>query len=237
MNKKTCLSVFMVLIIVLIFPSLAAATGNITVSSVPPGSKVLVDGIETGATTPTTIESVSSGTHYLLLRLTGYQDYTQNVIVNNNATSTISVTLSAVTTTAQQITNGSIKVESNPSNAAVFLNTEYQGKTPLTLYNVTHGTYRIQVQKIGYEDWSERISVTSGVRTDVYAPLETEVTDTTAATSIPTASTVKTTVSRTSTAKVPTSWPSGTSTPASPLSALAVIGAIGFGIVAIKRRN
>jgi hypothetical protein len=227
----------MVLSTGLVFPSLAAATGNITVSSVPPGATVLVDSIGTGAITPTTIERVSNGTHYILLRLTGYQDYTQNVIVNDNATSTISVTLTAVTITTQQITNGSIKVESNPSNAAVYLNSEYQGKTPLTLYNISHGTYRIQVQKIGYQDWSERISVASGVRTDVYAPLETEVTDTTTATSIPTPSTVKTTVSRTSTAKVPTPWPAGTSTPASPLSALAVIGAIGFGFAAINRRK
>ena len=128
MNKKTYLLVFTVLTIGLIFPSLAAATGNITVSSVPPGATVLVDSIGTGATTPTTIESVSNGTHYILLRLTGYQDYTRNVMVNDNATSTVSVTLTAVTTTTQQTTNGSIKIESNPSNSAVYLNSEYRGK-------------------------------------------------------------------------------------------------------------
>jgi hypothetical protein len=221
---------------VLLIPSLAAATGNITVSSDPSGATVLIDSIGTGATTPTTIESVSSGTHYILLRLTGYQDYTQNVIVNDNTTSTVSVTLTAVTTTTQQITNGSINIESTPSNAAVFLNAEYQGKTPLTIYNITHGTYRVLVQKIGYQDWSERITVTSGVQTEVYATLDNEVTDTTAATPLPTATTVKTTVSRTSTVKVPTPWPSGTPTPASPLNPLAVIGAIGFGFIVIYRR-
>ena len=139
------------------------------------------------------------------------------------------------TTTTAQITNGSIKVESNPSNAAVFLNTEYQGKTPLTLYNITHGTYRVLVQKIGYQDWSERISVTSGSRTDVYATLQAEATDTTIVTTIPTATTVKTTISKTSTAKVPTPWPSGTPTPSSSMSVLAIIGAVGLGLVVLRK--
>jgi len=226
---------YMVLTMVLAFSSAASAIGNITVSSVPAGATILVDGISTGTTTPAIIESVSSGSHYVLLRLTGYQDYTQNVIITDNATSTVSVTLIATETTTQQITNGSIKVESNPSNAAVFLNTEYQGKTPLTLYNITHGTYRVLVQKIGYLDWSDRISVTSGTRTDMYATLQVEATDTTIVTAIPTAITVKPTISKTSTVKVPTPWPSATPTPSSSMSSLAIIGAVGFGFVVLRK--
>ena len=235
MNKKMWLLAYMVLTMVLAFPSAASAIGNITVSSVPSGATILVDGISTGTTTPAIIESVSSGSHYVLLRLTGYQDYTQNVIITDNATSTVSVTLIATEATTQQITNGSIKVESNPSNAAVFLNTEYQGKTPLTLYNITHGTYRVLVQKIGYLDWSDRISVTSGTRTDVYATLQVEATDTTIVTAIPTATTVKPTISKTSTVKVPTPWPSATPTPSSSMSSLAIIGAVGFGFVVLRK--
>jgi hypothetical protein len=236
MNKKICLLACMVMTTVLLIPSLAAAYGNITVSSVPSGATVLVDSIGTGATTPTTIEGVSSGTHYILLRLTGYQDYTRSIVVSNDTTSTISGTLIPIaTTTTAQITNGSIRVESNPSNAAVFLNTEYQGKTPLTLYNITHGTYRVLVQKIDYQDWSERISVTSGARTDVYATLQAEATDTTIMTTIATATTVRTTIAKTSTAKVPTPWPGGSPTPASPLSALAILGAVGLGFVVFRK--
>lgn len=225
----------MVLTTILLIPALAAAYGNITISSIPSGATVLVDSVSTGAITPTIIESVNSGTHYILLRLTGYKDYTQSVTVYDNATSMVSATLIAAATTTAEITNGSIKVESNPSNAAVFLNTEYQGKTPLTLYNITHGTHRVLVQKIGYQDWSERVSVTSGSRTDVYATLQAETTDTTISTTITTTSTtVKTTVSRTSTAKVPTPWPSSTPAPSSPLSIFAIIGAIGLGLMVIR---
>jgi len=235
MNKKICVLACMILATVFLIPSLAAASGNITISSVPPGATVFIDGVGTGAITPATIEGVSAGTHFILLRLTGYQNYTRSVTVYDNATSTVSAPLISAPTTTAEITNGSIKVESNPSNAAVFVNTEYQGKTPLTLYNITRGTHRVLVQKIGYQDWSERVSVTSGSRTDVYATLQAETTDTTVSTTITTATTVKTTVSRTSTAKVPTSWPSNTPAPASPVSVLLIIGAVGLGLMVIRK--
>jgi hypothetical protein len=225
----------MLLTIVLVLPSVVSAAGTIAVSSVPSGAAVWLDGTNSGTTTPTTIQSVTSGNHIVGLKLTGYQDYAQSVTVIDNATTTISATLISLTTTTAELTNGSIKVESNPSNAAVFLNTEYQGKTPLTLYNITHGTYRVLVQKIGYQDWSERISVASGTRTDVYSTLQVEATDTTIVTTLPTSTTVKTTVSKTSTAKVPTPWPSGTPTPASSPNVLAIIGAVGLGFVVLRK--
>ena len=225
----------MLLTIVLLLPSVVSAAGTIAVSSVPSGAAVWLDGTNSGTTTPTTIQSVTSGNHIVGLKLTGYQDYAQSVTVIDNATTSISASLIALATTTAEITNGSIKIESNPSNSAVFLNTEYQGKTPLTLYNITHGTYRVLVQKIGYQDWSERISVSSGTRTDVYATLQVEATDTTIATTMPTITTVKTTISKTSTAKVPTPWPGGTPTPSSSLSSLAIIGAVGFGFVVLRK--
>jgi len=225
----------MLLTIVLLLPSVVSAAGTIAVSSVPSGAAVWLDGTNSGTTTPTTIQSVTSGNHIVGLKLTGYQDYAQSVTVIDNATTTISASLIAFATTTAEITNGSIKIESNPSNSAVFLNTEYQGKTPLTLYNITHGTYRVLVQKIGYQDWSDRISVSSGTRTDVYATLQVEATDTTIATTIPTITTVKTTISKTSTAKVPTPWPSGTPAPSSSMSSQAIIGAVGFGLVVLRK--
>jgi hypothetical protein len=220
-----------------LLPVAVSAVGNISVSSSPSGSLVYLDGISTGTTTPAKIESVASGSHIVLLRLTGYQDYTQSAAVSDNATSTVSATLTATltTTTTEAITNGSIYIESNPSNAAVFLNTVYQGKTPVTLSNITRGDYRVVVQKTGYHDWSNRISVSLGTRSDVYATLSPEVTDTTLVTTIPTATILKTTTPIKSTIKVPTPWPSATTTPASPVSILAILGAVGVGLIVLRK--
>jgi len=235
MNKKIFLLACIVLASVLLIPYLVAAAGTLSISSDPSGATVLIDNMTIGSTTPTIIEGISSGNHYVSLKRAGFQDYTRIVMINDNVTSTVAVTLIALTTTTLETTNGSIKVESNPSNAAVFVNTEYQGKTPLTLYNITRGTHRVLVQKIGYQDWSERISVTTGVRTDVYASLQAEAADTTIATTSTTATTVRTTISKTSTAKVPTPWPRDAPTPASPMSVLALIGAVGLGFVVLRK--
>ena len=297
--KKTLFMLFL-LSLILFLPVSVSAVGNISVSSLPTGAAVLLDGINTGTITPTIIESVSSGSHIVLLRFTGYQDYTRSVTVSDNATSTVSVTLTAstpipntiyiysnpagatvhinnnlqgqtpltigsvpngnyqiliqytgysdwsqnitvnnnvqtvnATLTPISTTNGSVSVESDPSNAAVFLNTEYKGKTPITL-NLSRGTYRVVIQKTGYLDWSNRISVTSGTTTDVYAQLSVDVTDTTIVTTIPKTTVIKTTITKKSTANPVTPWP--TDTPKeSPIEIMVILGAIGIGFIVLRK--
>jgi len=285
---------------ILLIPVAVTAVGNISVSSLPTGAAVLLDGITTGTTTPTIIENVVSGFHIVLLRVTGYQNYTQSVVVSDNATSNVSATLTAstpspnsiyiysnpsgatvyinnnlqghtpltlgsvpdgnyhiviqytgysewsqnitvnnnvqtvnATLTAISATNGSIVLESDPSNAAVYLNTEYKGKTPITL-NISRGTYRVVIQKTGYLDWSNRISVTAGTTTDVYAQLSVDVTDTTIVTTIPKTTVIKTTITKKSTANPITPWP--TDTPKeSPIEIMAILGAIGIGFIVLRK--
>ena len=297
---KKIFFILCVFIVTLLLPVAVSAVGNISVSSLPTGAAVLLDGINTGTTTPTIIESVSSGSHIVLLRFTGYQDYTRSVTVSDNATSTVSVTLTAstpipntvyiysnpagatvhinnnlqgqtpltigsvpngnyqiliqytgysdwsqnitlsnnvqtvnATLTPISTTNGSVSVESDPSNAAVFLNTEYKGKTPITL-NISHGTYRVVIQKTGYLDWSNRISVTAGTTTDVYAQLSVDVTDTTIVTTIPKTTVIKTTITKKSTANPITPWP--TDTPReSPTEIMVILGAIGIGFIVLRK--
>jgi hypothetical protein len=285
---------------ILLIPVAVTAVGNISVSSLPTGAAVLLDGITTGTTTPTIIENVVSGSHIVLLRMTGYQNYTQSVVVSDNATSNVSATLTASTPSPNSIyiysnpsgatvyinnnlqghtpltlgsvpdgnyhiviqytgysdwsqnitvnnnvqtvnatltpisaTNGSIVLESDPSNAAVYLNTEYKGKTPITI-NISHGTYRVVIQKTGYLDWSNRISVTAGTRTDVYAQLSAVVTDTTIVTTIPKTTVMKTTIPKKSTEKPITPWP--TDTPKeSPVEITVILGAIGIGFFVLRK--
>ena len=300
--KKTLFMLFL-LSLILFLPVSVSAVGNISVSSLPTGAAVLLDGINTGTTTPTIIESVTNGSHIVLLRFTGYQDYTRSVTVSDNATSTIFATLTSspspnslylnsnpasatvyinnslqgktpltigsvpngnyqiliqytgysdwfqnitvnnnvqtvnATLTTISTTNGSIALESDPSSAAVFLNTEYKGKTPLTL-NISHGIYRVVIQKTGYLDWSNRISVTAGTRTDVYAQLSVDVTDTTIVTTIvttiPKTTVIKTTTTKKSTANPITPWP--TDTPKkSPIEITVILGAIGIGFIVLRK--
>jgi len=296
--KKT-LFILCLFCVTLLLPVAASAFGNISVTSTPLGATVYVDNVNKG-TTAIVVENIINGSHIVLLRFTGYQDYTRSVTVSDNATSTVSVTLTAstpipntiyiysnpagatvhinnnlqgqtpltigsvpngnyqiliqytgysdwsqnitvnnnvqtvnATLTPISTTNGSVSVESDPSNAAVFLNTEYKGKTPITL-NISHGTYRVVIQKTGYLDWSNRISVTAGTRTDVYAQLSVDVTDTTIVTTIPKTTVIKTTTPKKSTANPVTPWP--TDTPReSPIEIIVILGAIGIGFIVLRK--
>jgi len=286
--------------VILLILVAVTAVGNISVSSLPTGAAVLLDGITTGTTTPTVIENVSSGSHIVLLRFTGYQEYTGSVTVSDNATSTVSATLTASTSspnsisvfsnptgakvyinnnlrgqtpltlgsvpngnyqvviqytgysdwaqnitvnynvqtviatlTAISATNGSIVLESDPSNADVYLNTEFKGKPPITI-NISRGTYRLVIQKTGYQDWSNRISVTAGARTDVYALLSADVTETTIVTTIPKTTVMKTTITKKTTENPITSWP--TDTPKeSPVEIMVILGAIEIGFIVLRK--
>jgi len=131
--------------------------------------------------------------------------------------------------------NGTIYVKSSPTSSKVFLSSNYQGYTPLTLDNITPGTYTVLVQRAGYNSYSESVKVTAGNTSYVTASLVLAPEETTVTTTVPTTTvtTVKTTAK--STAKVPTPWPSATPTPASPVSVLAILGAVGVGYVVLRK--
>jgi hypothetical protein len=133
---------------------------------------------------------------------------------------------------------GSIYFETNPSGATVYLNKTKVGTSTFTYYNATAGTFQVLIQKTGYRDFSDSVTVLEGKRTTFYARL-TPVSQTTIATTAATATPVKTaTTIKKSTMKVPTTWPGTTATEPSPVDPAIVIGAagIGIGLVALRRR-
>jgi hypothetical protein len=132
--------------------------------------------------------------------------------------------------------NGTIYVKSSPTNSKVFLSSTYKGYTPLTLDNITPGTYTVQVQRAGYNSYSESVAVTAGNTSYVTASLVLSPEETTVTTIVPTTTitTVKTTAK--STAKLPTPWPSATATPASPVSILVILGAVGVGFIVLRKK-
>jgi hypothetical protein len=62
------------------------AYGNIRVSSIPSGANIYLDNEYKGLTT-LTLKNVENGNHVLIVRLTGYQDWTENVMVQGNSQS------------------------------------------------------------------------------------------------------------------------------------------------------
>lgn len=55
-----------------------AQAGYLTITSLPSGALVFIDGINHGYT-PKSIDNLAVGTHTITLNLTGYQDWSQTV--------------------------------------------------------------------------------------------------------------------------------------------------------------
>ncbi|MGA9087157.1 MAG: PEGA domain-containing protein [Methanoregula sp.] len=228
------------------------AGSTITLSSVTPNSGLV----------NTTISITSlSGTNFLntatmKLSRTGYNDIpgtitsysatqltgtfnlnsqtpgTYQICVSNDA-ATYVCGLSFVINTPGTV-NGTLYVQSSPSGASVYVDSVNLGKTATTLYNVTPGSHTINLLLSGYSTWSDTVTVTSGNTTYEYATLKAVATDVTSATTVPTTTpkTVGTTKQSTYTPITP--WP--TNTPAkSPEEPFVVIGAVGVGILILRK--
>jgi hypothetical protein len=160
---------------------------------------------------------------------------TYDVCVLPDGTETSKICSPTFTILSAAAVNGTIYIKSTPTSSKVFLGSTYQGYTPLTLDNITPGTYTVLVQRAGYNSYSESVKVTAGNTSYVTASLVLSPEETTVTTTVPTTTitTVKTTAK--STAKLPTPWPSATPTPASPVSILAILGAVGVGFVVMRK--
>lgn len=243
----------LLLLIVLVLPANAdnvtvpALTGNITILSDPAGAAIYRDNVNQNLVTPNTLSNVPNGTYVIALQLTDYQPWTQSVTVNGNDLSingtlialvTATATTTTTTTTVAPVVNGSMTFESNPSNANIYLNSVLKGYTPLTLYNITPASYTVKVQKPGYLIYANRFNVTSGNNTPIYVRLEAEPTEApTLSATLPITTQTSVTPTKKSTAKTYTPWPTNTPTTQSPVPVEVCIGALGIGLLVLKRRT
>ena len=127
---------------------------------------------------------------------------------------------------------GSIDVESNPSGAKVYLDSDYAGTTPLTIEDASLGSHKITISKTGYVDYIKWVTVKVDSTSSVSADLDAVATAVT--TGAPTVATTKTPL-KVTTVKVPTSWPTPATTQTS-LDATLVLGAIGLGVLVLYRK-
>lgn len=79
------------------------------------------------------------------------------------------------------IETGVLVIDSAPSQALVYIDDEFKGQTPLTLYNFPVGTYGVLVKKDGHLNFDKTVSVKVGLTEEINAaliPLKSEVIET-----------------------------------------------------------
>jgi len=123
---------------------------SVTVSSQPTGAEVLVDGTVT-ARTPAELE-LTAGQHAIELRLRGYNAWRETISVAADQPQTLpAVRLSQA--------DGRVELVTSPSGAAVSVDGEFRGQTPLTLRLDPGREHSINVTKPGYEPINQALSV------------------------------------------------------------------------------
>jgi len=78
-------------------PTPVPATGGIQIVSTPTGAEIYVDNLFKGYT-PSTVTGISSGQHQVLLKYTGYVDYTQTVTVSSGQTTPLAISMQSAPT-------------------------------------------------------------------------------------------------------------------------------------------
>jgi formylglycine-generating enzyme required for sulfatase activity len=122
----------------------------ITVTSEPPGAEVRVDGNVTGET-PLVME-LSAGERIVELRLGGYNAWSD--VVSVLADQPQSLALVALTEA-----DGRIELISSPVGAAVSVDGEYRGQTPLTVRLPPRRAHNLTLTKPGYDMIEQEVSV------------------------------------------------------------------------------
>lgn len=115
-------------------------TGGLTVTSIPSGAIVRLDGVKRG-TTPVELKGLPVGMHRLKLSKDNYSTIKKEIILEKDIVKNMNFTLLK--------TKAHITIASSPS-AFCFLNGQAVGATPIIQKEVESGSYRILLQKPGY---------------------------------------------------------------------------------------
>jgi hypothetical protein len=155
-------------------PEIGGNQGWITIQCNVNGASVYFNGEYKGmiSANQLTVPVYTTGTPYTSYSVekTGYYTATGNMVMPAaGQTRTYTATLQPIPTPAPVY--GSIYVESSPSGAAVSLNGNYRGTTPLTINNVYTGSYPVSIEMSGYYPYQTTTTVYAGSTSSVYGSL------------------------------------------------------------------
>ena len=148
-----------------------ANPGGLSISSTPQGAAFTIDDISQGKTNQV-VGNLAPGPHKVTIAEAGYEIYTTTANVVAGQITDMSVTLVAEVNPP----TGDLQVGSTPSGAAVFLNGDFKGNTPvddtLDINDLAPGTYTVMMSRAGYEDYTKSVDVVAGAKTQISAVLQ-----------------------------------------------------------------
>jgi hypothetical protein len=148
-----------------------ANPGGLSISSTPSGAAFTIDDISEGKTSQV-VGGLAPGSHKVTIAEAGYEVYTTTATVTAGQVTPVSITLVAEVNPP----TGDLQVGSTPSGAAVFLNGDFKGNTPvddtLDINDLSPGTYTLMLTRPGYEDYTKSVDIEAGAKTQFSAVLQ-----------------------------------------------------------------
>jgi hypothetical protein len=144
----------------------AAPTSILQVSSSPSNAQACLDQWYCQGTPATFLETADSY-HSLTVYQAGYTQSSQTVYAPD-AGETTSINVNLVSSPSQ---TGVLNLDSNPSNAGVWIDNVYYGTTPQTIGDLNSATHTLILKKAGYFDFTVPMSIASGETTNLIETL------------------------------------------------------------------
>jgi hypothetical protein len=147
--------------------------GSLYITSTPSGAAVFMNSNAKG-TTPATLTGIVPGTYTVLLKKSGYPDYTTSTAIIAGQVTTINADLTkgpqtaatnapAVTATTVPVPGeGSLSVSTTPQGAQVFIDGVVRGMTPATIPGLSAGQHTILLKLDGYQEFNTTVSIPDG---------------------------------------------------------------------------
>ncbi|MDD1685460.1 PEGA domain-containing protein [Methanoregula sp.] len=109
------------------------AVGSIDVSSSPKGATLYVDGSSIGST-PITVDDLDVGKHQIIIKKSGYTDYSRSVKVTNGGVTTVDASLDMITTapTATSVPTTAPTTIKVTRKSTIVTSTPWPSDTPTT---------------------------------------------------------------------------------------------------------
>jgi len=135
----------------------------IELTSQPAGATVFIDDEYRGVTPLGGIELLA-GEHVLRVQKAGYTVHREALTMEGRREKPIHIVLKLAE-------RGTLVVASKPDGAAVHLNGEYRGNTPLRIDDLEPETYSLRVLKKNFADWQRDVAITPNETVSIEAAL------------------------------------------------------------------
>lgn len=154
MNNRNTLACILLGLAILLFIPIAAANQScsLSVASIPQGGMVAIDGKNFG-NTPLTDILLTCGPHTVGVQKGGYVPYNSSITISLGEHQDVIANLQKVPDRGQVI------IRSEPSGGDLYIDGKDYGATPVTADNLLPGRHEVLIQKTGYEDYRDVISV------------------------------------------------------------------------------